>query len=253
VQVLGQLIWWTIGTPTLPAEQVKALIAEVGMEVPPPNPIVPVDAFRRMTGAARMEYNLDEALIVTLDLHKAKSQSTMLARHIVRTVRDQDGIVKDIKKVGDCAFYKPPRGQAERARIRVTVFPEGFEDRAQIEAFGESLRTGYNTALTHFDPQALRRVVRQYLTRVHALHLSGPYFMPSTPAAERLQEFVGHLGGGSNCWIAPLVDDLPRRVMLRETIEAAAVDGETSPALIDAYSELGLVTERAREALTPKE
>lgn len=242
---LGQLVWWSVGAPQVRAEDVEAMLAELGMVIPPPNPIVPIDAFRRLTGGQRREYRLATGEEVTIDLHVAKSRSTMLARSIVRTVR-QGGIAVAIDKVGDCAFYKPPRGQNERAQMKVRLLPNPeLPDAEQLEQFANDLRQEYRRALTYLDPQALRRLVRQHLAVSHALLLQkGPYFLPRSEDAEALAELLHRFGGGSQCLIFPVVDDEERRSIITRGLEAAISDtDEVDVEYIEAYVPLGVVPE----------
>lgn len=243
MEFIGQLVWWGVGSPTIDGHELQALLAAVGVSVPPPKPIVPADAFRRLTGDSKRSYTLGTGEKVTLDLHPARSQQTMLVRHIVRTVK-RGNVVVAADRVGDCAFYKPPKGQNERARMRVTPHPpEGAVDQRQIEAFCSELREEYRRALTFLDPQAIRRLVRQYLSTVHALYLDGPYFLPEDEDAERLCDLLERIGGGSTCHVVPVVDDQRRRAMVTTGLEAAAADGDLTPGLIEAYMPLGLVPE----------
>lgn len=222
MDVLGHLVWWTVGSPTVRAADADRLLGGLGITARP-NPVLPIDAFRRLTGEHRSRYRLDEA-DVSLDLHAAKSQHTMLVRHIVRTVR-RDGVTQRVQKVGDCAFYRPPRGQHHRARMRVTVFPEALPDRPQVEAFAAELRTEYDRALSHLDPQAWRRLLRAYLAEVGAVCLDGPYAVPAADDAERLVRLLDMLGGDSRGYTVPLVDDEPRRQLLAAAQAKEQADG----------------------------
>jgi hypothetical protein len=190
--------------------------------------------------------------VVTLDLHKATAQDTMLARDIVRTVTQRDSKIKAaIDKVGDCAFYRPPRGQPQRARMRVTVFPEQLPDREQVEAFAAELRSEYERALNYLDPQGVRRLVRNYLASVHALYLGGPYFVPHAEHAERLVGLLVDLGGGSVCRVAPLLDEPRQREMLTEMLGVGLDDG-VNEAMLDAYKPLGVVPDALYQRLKEK-
>lgn len=237
---LGELVWWSIGHPDLSPDEVAQILVELDVRgAPAPNAVIPIDAFRRLTGGQRMDYELGD-VTVTLDLHRAESQKSMLVRHIVRTV-SQEGVIKDATRVGECAFHRPPKGQPFRGRIRVTAYPDDLPDRAEIEKFAQSLRTEYGRALNYLDPQALRRMLRQYLQHVHALYLAGPYFVPQAEDADRLVTLVSRLGGGSSCHTVPVLDDEKRRAMLTTGLEIAASRGEVSSAMIETYAPLGVV------------
>jgi hypothetical protein len=211
---LGYLVWWRVGSPQVRLTDAERMMVELGFDIPPPNPILPIDAFRRLTGEARNAYPLDdEGRTVTLELHNATSPHTMVIRHIVRTVK-KDGVTESVGKVGDCAFYKPPRGQNHRARMRVTVFPEALPDVAQVNAFAGGLRSEYDRALNYLDPQATRRLVRQYLRSAGAVYLDGPYFLKQEAHAVGMERFFNWLGDGGRCHVVPVVDDPRVRQML---------------------------------------
>lgn len=237
---LGALVWWSVGSPNIDGRALPALLASVGIDVPPPRPIVPADAFRRLTGDSKRSYSINPGERITLDLQPAQSQKTMLVRHIVRTVK-ADKVTISADRVGECAFYKPPKGAPQRARIRITPYPSGAPDTEQIEQFCDELRQEYERALRYLDPQAIRRLVRQYLTNVNAIFLGGTYFVPDEDDAMRLCELLDALGGGSKCWTTPVVDDAERRAMVTAGIEAAASEGDAPDALLQAYLPLGLV------------
>lgn len=245
---LGQLVWWSIGTPSLRGGDVGPMLADLQIEIPPPKPIVPADAFRRLTGSSRHEYELEDGRQITLDLHTAGSQRTMLVRHIVRTVRE-NGIVMRAERVGEAAFYRPPKGQPQRARMRVTVYPEKLPDREQVETFASELRAEYERALNYLDPQAMRRLVRQYLAFVSALYLNGPYFVPRPDDAERLLELLRRLGGGSQSLTVPVVNDEPRRQMITDGLTALFANGEGTATFIEPYVPLGVIPEAVWQQL----
>jgi hypothetical protein len=183
---------------------------------------IPIDVFRRLSTVSET-YDLEDERTVLLDLHTAKSQNTMLVRHIVRTVRT-DGVVESATRVGEAAFYRPPKGKPERARMRVTVYPEGLEDAPQIEAFGDRLRVEYRRGLEALDPQAVRRLVRAYLSQVGAVYMNGPYFLTELADVERLEKLLDIVGGGSTAMTIPVVDDEPRRRLIAEA-RAAGEEG----------------------------
>lgn len=211
---LGYLTWWSVGSPSVSLTEVNAIIEELDMRAPSPNPVIPVDAFRRITSSAKKEYTRPDGAHVTLDLQPKRSQNTMLVRAIVQTVRI-NGVSVQAGAVGECAFYKPPRGQSHRGRMRVTTTPSVDPE---VEEFAEQLRQEYKVALNVFDPQAVRRTVRQYLAVKQAVYLGGPYFLPRLEDAQKLALFLDRVGGGSQCNIVPVIDDEERRAMLQNAV-----------------------------------
>lgn len=202
---LGYAAWWSVGAVSIPRAQAEALLGDLQLAVPPPKEILPHDAFRRLTSEMRRTYPLEDAE-VELTLHNAPGPDTMMVRHIVRTVTS-GGIVRSADKVGDCAFYRPPRGQNHRARMRVTVFPEALPDRGEVEEFAAALRAEYDRALTMLDAQAIRRLVRNFLRSAGALYASGVYLLREETHVQALEDLFQVLGPECEFHAVPLTDD----------------------------------------------
>lgn len=246
MSVLGWLLWWGVGNPEIATDDLETLLRKVGINLPAPRSIIPHDAFRRLTGDSSRTYTLRTGGDrVTLDLKPARSQQQLLVRHIVRTVkRGRVTIAAD--RVGDCVFYKPPKGEPKRARMRVTPHPGELPDREQIEQFCEDLKAEYGRALRFLDPQAVRRLVRNYLASVNALYIEGNYFLPKEEDAARLCGFLSQLDEGSYCHVVPVVNDAVRRALVSDALEAAISEGEAPDSLIATYAPLGVVPDYPR-------
>lgn len=193
------------------------LVREKLPEVKPPAGILPVDAFRRMTGETdghRVDYPLQDAgRYVVLRLEPTTSpQGTMLTRAILRTVFSEGNIRQRVGKVGDVVFYKPPRGEQHKARLRITLTPEAkaLPDAERLHRYVDVLRAEYDRAQHHINGQAIRRLVRSYLAKVDALHMDGPYFIERIEDAARLREFLSDIGGCRCAYFA--VDGRPWHV-----------------------------------------
>lgn len=237
MDTLGELVWWTVGEPTLPPSRLEALLAELRMGVAPPSRVQPADAFKRLASEARHEYaHTEDGFRVTLDLHPATGPDTMIVKHIVRTV-SRDGVKTAVARVGECVFYRPERGKPKSARLRVSVTVDGLPDDKIIGAFANHLRSTYQDNLRHLDAQAYRRLVRRFLASVHALHLDGPYFVPNPVDAERLARLIDELGGGSRCTTMEVVNNESNR----DTVARALGDTEDVPQVVtDTYLALDI-------------
>lgn len=202
MDALGWLVWWRVGSVALTPKAAEVMMSELGLAaVKQPSHVAPIDAFRRLGGKSAT-YTLPDGHDVSLDLYPAESQDTMLVRHIVRTVK-RDGVNVQISRVGEVAFYKPPRGKPSKARVRVQV---GKTSDPQVAPFAETLRKEYDRALTYLDDQAGRRLVRSYLASVSAVWLGGPYFIAKEDDADRLLLLFDRLGGTSWCHSVMLND-----------------------------------------------
>lgn len=205
---LGHLVWWRVTEPlNLDHATLSRVLASVG--IPAPRKAIPIDVFRRLTSNTRKTYALDEGstLECTLAIVQSGNDKT-LNRHMVGTVRDGGGATKNIMKIGDVAFYKPPRGQHSKARLRVVsaIGPFG----AQAADFAACLRSEYESAVRGaVDTQAIRRIVRAHLAEQGAVYLDGPYFV--TARCEALEALFEAIGGGSFMHTVPLVDSPAQR------------------------------------------
>jgi hypothetical protein len=220
---IGSLVWWSIpDAASLSTSALSQLVGELALNAPGVSR-PPVDTFRRLSSSASTAYELDDAHI-TLDLRTVPSQSTMLVRHVVRSER-RDGTLVSARRVGDFAFYKPPRDQPERARVRATPMPGDLPDREQIESFVKSLRVAYKDALRTIDSQALRRTVRAFLRNADATYMDGPYFVPNEEDAERLSKLLDSVEGCVS-WHLGVLDDERTRLMLAQAGRSLAAEKE---------------------------
>lgn len=214
---LGHLIWWSVsGQASITLDALDSVLADTG--VPVPSRPLPIDVFRRLTGEAKKTYPLE---IHTLEITVAKVESktdSMLVRHMVGTVKSNAGVVQTVRKLGDVAFYKPPRGQQSKARMRVLPDAEWPHETADFVAY---LHAEYRRGVQGtVDAQGIRRVVRNYLANQGAIYLDGPYFITSDAPYEALRPLFGLLGKDSNVHVVPLPDTPEQQAWLAEhTIE----------------------------------
>lgn len=240
MEVLGQLAWWTVANPEVNRGDLAKVLDEIG--APSPNPALPIDAFRRLQEGVKATYAPEGSdVTVNLELHVAPGTNRRVVRHIVRTVK-REGVTVDIAKIGEAIFHKPPGNQQHRARLVVALDRPvaNLPDREAIERYVDTVKVEYERGIAYLDPQAGRRVVRAYLTLVHAVYVDGPYFIPREEDAARLVRVLDAMGGDCRAQIAPLVDDEPRRRMVAEALARATSRGEVSPALMETYESLAL-------------
>lgn len=215
----GHLVWWKVAEHSeLDHDTLTRILA--GTAAPIPARPLPIDVFRRLNSAKR-SYPVGElTLDLTLAAVESKSEK-VIARHIVGTVHNDAGVNQEIQKLGDVAFYRPPRGQNSKARLRVVPLVQTAY-RQEAADFAAYLRAEYERGIKGaLDAQALRRVVRGYLARRGAIYLDGPYFMQTT--CEDLAGLFAALGGSSFMHTVPLPDTPEQRAFVaRFTEEVAA-------------------------------
>ena len=227
---LGYLIWWKVGDVDLDHDQLeKVLAADIPL---PPRPI-PIDVYRRVTGPKTIgRYDLSDSehyLELSLVPIDAKSDK-MSTRHIVGTMKTHTGQPVLVRKAGDVAFYKPPRGKNSKARMRVTTIPplEGWA--GPVGEFADQLRFEYEQGVKGvLDDQAIRRLIRAYLTREqHAVYLDGPWFIEGERGRDAriaLEPLFEALGEDSFIHSVPLPDsDYDARFLARYQKEEEEAD-----------------------------
>ena len=223
---LGYIVWWRVKDTMLSPETAERIAEKLG--IPAPQRPAPIDVFRKMAGRDHERH--DGSIREKVLLHPANSQRTMVVRHIVRH-RYVDEVPQSHDRVGEAVFYKPPRDKPSKARMRVSL-DEPDDD--WLAPFAAQLRADYAAGLDAFDAQGVRRLVRAYLSKVHALYIDGVYHLRNAEDADHLMWLFGQLGGECVCYCIPLEDTEVTRTMLSDALEQAVVDGSKVD-LVEAY------------------
>lgn len=201
---LGHLIWWRVGEIELDHDTLAGLLEGTGVSGPPrPNP---ADVFRRVTGKEVLKsYPLEtDTLECTLAPVESKTDSVLM-RHMVGTVKNSAGVVQLVRKIGDVAFYRPPRRQPSKARLRVVPGSDLYP--SQAEDFARFVRAEYDNGVKGaLDGQAIRRVVRLILAEEQAVYLGGTYFVEHLQQGEVLRALFERLGDDSFMHVVKLED-----------------------------------------------
>jgi len=209
-ELMGHLVWWKVTNGVdMDFDQLTALLAGTGIDPPNHRP-VPIDVFRRVSGLTRT-YPLEGDDTLELMLAKVESKVTsMMSRHMVATVRNGAGVVQVVRKVGDVAFYKPPRRQHSKARLRVIAGGGPHAEHAQD--FAQYVRAEYDRGVKGaVDSQAIRRLIRTHLATHGAVYLDGPYFIENEEQCAGLESLFSALGEGSFMHVVPLLDTPKQR------------------------------------------
>lgn len=218
MSTLGTLIWWSVGGVDLTYDDLEQALAGSGVSRPA-RPI-PVDVFRRlMTTEHRVT---DEGgLDLTYAFHEVGSASAkMLTYHLVGTQR-VDGVKVKVQRVGEIVFYKPPRGEHSKARIRIVPgsFPDEWAETAR-DWIGWMRSTYHDGVAGALDGQAVRRIVRGYLASAGSVYVGGPYFHHSERLGG-LEALFERLGSDSFWHEVPVPDDEYQRTFLQRALETA--------------------------------
>lgn len=227
---LGWVLLWQIGDGNLHVP--LAGLADIpGIELP--DRPIPIDVYRRVTGSSSvLRTRLEDGELEVRTANAESPSDKMLIRHLIATVAER-GVAKRVERVGDAAFYKPPRGKNSKARMRVTVTTTDPLIKQQVEAYANELRTRYSEGVTgHLDAQAVRRLVRRHLARIGALYLGGPYFVLDRDGCEALRPLFDDLGEAGMLHLFPLPDTPEERAFLVQVMERAVRAGnDVDPAI----------------------
>lgn len=225
-EYLGNLIWWKVVDDIgLDHHRLTELLA--GTDIGVPAAPIPIDVFRRLSNVKRTfplsndESTRERSGVLECTLATVESRNpSMLVRHMVGTVK-RDGMVRSIDRIGDVAFYKPPRGKHSKARMRIVV---GKQHQEAAQQYAGLLRETYERGVKGaLDSQAVRRVVRGYLAEHGAVYLDGPYFCEQESVIQALSTLFSSIEeGGSHMHTVPLVDTPAQRAFIDRHREDAA-------------------------------
>lgn len=248
---VGSILWFSIaGTVTytngkrenLPVrithDQLAKWFDELDLDpayLPPK--IKAVDAFRRATTESQREYPVDpkKGITATLMIREVTYDNEQVVRHVVKEVRDPQGQKLDYQphmatlkfmRGGRTAKGKRPGGEAFKHSILTNV--QG-NDRKQVEALVENAVERYRDLSTNLHADAIRAVIRNYLTSLNAISVKpsgGVYFvhMSRQATVDSLQQLVQRIGQGCSFHQLPLLDTVDQREMLTEAFQSEVED-----------------------------
>lgn len=202
-----------------------------------PPRIKAVDAFRRSTTESQREYPVDPktGVMATLMVREVTYDNEQVVRHVVKEVRDPRGQKLDYQphmatlkfvRGGRTAKGKRPGGEAFKHAILQGVTGQ---DRKQVEDLIENAVERYKDLSTNLHADAIRAVIRNYLTSLNAISVKpsgGVYFvhMSRQKTVDALQELVQRIGQGCSFHQLPLLDTVDQREMLTEAFQTEVED-----------------------------
>lgn len=277
---LGSILWFTVSGGTVTKEELTEWFDELGLDPAYlPNDIKKLDAFRRATSDAKVEYAISAHEVAELTIQEVDSDRDKIVRHIVKKTRNRSAkkLVFD-SHLGEAVFYKEGRGAKSQglaqSHVRWAVNPSLNDlDREMANQLVKDANDRYANLSTYLTGQALRAVLRNYICDLNAISVrpsGGVYFVHKSKQAtvDQLVKLVSRLGSGSLLHTLPLIDSDSQRTMLvdqfeeqivndiealvREVLEASqtakAKDGSVSLDKFRAYqARFNELTERARE------
>lgn len=210
---LGHLVWWRVPeSTTLSLTAAHEALSGVDLPAPP----APIDVFRRITGTNASSRRYGDRLFQVYEGPAASEK--VMTRHIVEMVHPKGTGTR----VGDAAFYKPPRGEHKKARFKVTLRTKDPD----LVDYAEGLKRQYAEGVAGtLDVQAVRRVIRNHLLKVGGLYLEGPWYVQRTEAVMPLFGLFDLIGDDSFLHGVPFPDTEGNRAFLTRGLERAIKAG----------------------------
>lgn len=231
-----------------------------------PPAIKRIDAFRQASSEIKAEYTIPgrverKAVIrvveVTLDDER-------VVRKVLRDVMDRRSLLVNSVQMAELVFIRGPKatrgtpqsGEQVKSRVYRTLREVGLDMQYTdyVEDMGEyekdilnelldSFKKRYEDLSENYGAQALRAVIRNYVTKLNAIACKpsgGVYFVHQSRSYEvaALEELVSRIGQGCTFHSLPLEDTEKQRGMLTEAFENE-VEDECSLLLKDMASAMG--------------
>ena len=234
---IGAIVWFTINEAMITRDEIVKLFVDNGLDERfVPNPIKAVDAFRRATSRAEVEYDYPgNKRTATLYIDEVDYDDERVVQHIFRKVRDRQALVLDHTQVGEAIFYRQSRtarrqgvgGESVKFSMKRAQLSE---DEQEIAAkFIDDVHRSYERGKQFITGQALRGMVRNYVVSTNAISVrpsGGVYFVHKSriETIDALSRVVEQLGNGSVIHTLPLIDTDQQRGMLTEAFQDEVVD-----------------------------
>lgn len=233
---IGAIVWFTINEAKITRDEIIKLFVDNGLDERfVPNPIKPVDAFRRATSRAQVEYPYGDRQTAELYIDEVDYDEERVVQHIYRKVRDRKTIQLSHTQIGEAIFYRQSRNARRKGAggesVKFSLKRGQLSDHEQgiAEQFIKDVHQSYELGKQFITGQALRGMVRNYVVSTNAISVrpsGGVYFVhrSRTDTIDALAKVVSQLGNESVLHILPLIDNNQQRGMLTEAFQDEVVD-----------------------------
>lgn len=205
-----------------------------------------INAFRKASSSVRCDYGIDDDRTAKLRVEEIDFNDEFVLRHVMRDVTDHRGQVQVSAHVGTLKFFRGGRdangrrigGESLKTKVKTLIQEIGYDgqetgrkwhlvdnDRDQVTKFIAEIDQRYADASANLDSNAIRAVVRNYVTSLNAIPCSPSgslYFVHTSrqDALNALQQFVRRIGQGCQFIQVPLLDQPDSRDMLTEAYQS---------------------------------
>lgn len=226
--LLGWIIWFTVSGADVPPDTLKSWFAELSLDPAfLPNPINPLDSFRTATSPKRVStsYQVDRARTATLMIRDVPSKAGITTRHVIREVRDanKQKLAYGDAEVAQLVFYNRPKTGGHMTRFTpndaaLTLRPD---EPQLVRGFIREIERRYEHLNGHYQSQALRGVLRNYILSLNAVSVrrsGGVYFALADrkPTLDKLADLTRRFGQGSLFHMLPLPATTDQHTMLTQ-------------------------------------
>lgn len=227
---LGSLCWYTIRDQEIARDDITQKLVAAGLDAAfTPRRTAPSDAFRRaVRDSEYRKVPLFGGSFANLLLRYVGYSKDELVCHVVREVVDADNKRLSYQQVTEVGLDRRDN-HIYRKDLRNGFF---FEEPDIATAVAER----YDRYLDSYNGSHLRIIVHDVLRTLNPIAVrptGGVYFVPEEGEAtlRKLQAFVKSLGGESDMWIMPVLDNQDARMVVRSTLDAEV--SSTSSQVID--------------------
>ena len=239
----GVLLWYSVSRcePTI-GDIAYAMTASGVSPSYTPRAIEDLDAWKRASGALKVEYKLPGERTGKLMVRDVSTEPELVTRHIVREIVDAKGHHLDYTTVGCIEFHRPGAkagGTSGTASVEINqnFILSGDSDLVHVEKFADKIRDRYPFCQTHYSSLAMTTILRQMVLDLKAIRVresGGVYFIHRShlDTVKAIKEFVKALPGTSDVCSIPLVDTTEQRTMLSNAF-AEEVSSEVEDLLKD--------------------
>lgn len=235
---LGALLWFTITKKSkVTREELVRRFTALGLDDRfVPNPIRPVDAFKKATGpeSGECHYRLADGHEAKAFVRHVTQDRDTITRHLIRERIDARGRHLDYEHVGDLIFYKAAKGAPGTERVRYALHDGRLQDgeRPALEKVITEINDNFETYKNFLYDQPLRVMVRQYILALNAVSVrpsGGMYFVHKTrwDTLRKISDLVEGLHDGCTFTISPLADLPNLRDMVIEAFQEEAENSVT--------------------------
>lgn len=215
---LGSLCWYTIRDQEITRDDITKKLTAARLDAAfTPRRTAPSDAFRRAVRDAEVKKVARfDGTFANFLLRYVTSSKDELACHIVREVVDANNRRLSYEQTAEVGLD----------RIGNTIYRKNLAGfRADEPDIATDVAQRFARCLDHYNGGHLRIIVHDVLRTLSPIAVrpsGGVYFVPQEgeTTLRKLQAFVKSLGGESDMWLMPVLDNNDSRAVVRSTLDA---------------------------------